>query len=221
MEKINSFLVIVILCFMCFLKCLDEIRAISDINTDGDALLALKAHIINDPKNLLSSNWSKDTSICNWIGITCGIRHHRVRGIRLTNMSLTGTIPPQIGNLSFLVNFSLLNNSFHGFLPIELSNLHRLKFLKLGFNFFNGVIPSWIGSFSQLQYLSLDFNKFKGEIPKSIGNLINLEILSIRRNFIGGKIPLSIGNLTKLRAIDFDENKLAGERDYRRHSGYL
>ncbi|XP_065864566.1 probable LRR receptor-like serine/threonine-protein kinase At3g47570 isoform X1 [Euphorbia lathyris] len=234
MEKINSFLVIVILCFMCFLKCLDEIRAISDINTDGDALLALKAHIINDPKNLLSSNWSKDTSICNWIGITCGIRHHRVRGIRLTNMSLTGTIPPQIGNLSFLVNFSLLNNSFHGFLPIELFNLHRLKFLKLGFNFFNGVIPSWIGSFSQLQYLSLDFNKFKGgiplqicnltnlrrlylgsnnlegEIPKSIGNLINLEILSMGRNSIGGKIPLSIGNLTKLRAIDFDENKLAG-----------
>ncbi|XP_065849024.1 probable LRR receptor-like serine/threonine-protein kinase At3g47570 isoform X1 [Euphorbia lathyris] len=234
MEKINSFSVIIILCFMCLLKCIDESKAISNINADEDALLALKARITNDPQNLLASNWSKDTSVCNWIGITCGTRHRRVTKILLENTRLTGTVPPQIGNLSFLGTFSLFNNSFHGSLPVELSNLRRLKFFLLAYNLFTGTIPSWIGSFSQLQLLGLDTNHFgggiplqicnlsklhhlylginniEGEIPKCIGNLINLETLAMVRNSIGGQIPSSIGNLTALRTLDFGENKLTG-----------
>ncbi|XP_065848551.1 probable LRR receptor-like serine/threonine-protein kinase At3g47570 isoform X3 [Euphorbia lathyris] len=234
MEKIKYFSMIIWLYFMCLLKCSYEIRATSNISADKDALLALKAHITDDPQNLLASNWSKDTSVCDWIGITCGTRHLRVRGIRLRNMSLTGTIPPQIGKLSFLVNFSLPFNFFHGSLPVELSNLRRLKLFVLTNNHFNGIIPSWIGSFSQLQYLALDTNKFgggipvqicnlsklhhlylgnnnlEGEVPKSIGNLINLETLTMWGNSISGKIPSSIGNLTGIRILGFDDNKLTG-----------
>jgi LRR receptor-like serine/threonine-protein kinase FLS2 len=40
--------------------------------TDQYALLALKAQISYDPHSVLTHNWSTNTSVCNWIGITCG-----------------------------------------------------------------------------------------------------------------------------------------------------
>ncbi|WCJ41936.1 Leucine-rich repeat protein kinase family protein [Euphorbia peplus] len=238
MRKMNSFSVIIILVVLCFLKCIDEIRA-TDITTDEDALLALKAHITNDPQNLITSNWSNTTSVCNWIGITCGTRHRRVRGIALQNLSLTGTIPPQIGHLSFLVYFSLYNNHFQGSLPIGLANLRRLRLLDLGSNLFDGIIPTWIGFLIQLQYLDLSSNNFgggvpvslcnlsklhhlyvgmnnlEGQIPDAIGNLQSLKFLSLSNNKLSGAVPIgeiprSIGNLTQLRILDFTENKLTG-----------
>ncbi|WCJ30079.1 Receptor kinase-like protein Xa21 [Euphorbia peplus] len=189
--------------------CLDEIAA-KNISTDEDALLALKAHIINDPQNLLASNWSKDTSVCDWIGITCGTRHRRVRGIRLRNMSLTGTIPPDVGNLSFLVNFSLYSNHFYGFLPDQLGNLRRLRRLDLGYNLFDGIIPSWIGSFTQLQYLDLYSNNFRGMIPISVCNLSKLNHLYLGINNLEGEIPKAIGNLQNLKILSLENSKLSG-----------
>ncbi|XP_065851120.1 probable LRR receptor-like serine/threonine-protein kinase At3g47570 isoform X2 [Euphorbia lathyris] len=210
MEKINYFSFITILCFICLLKCLDEIRATSNINTDEDALFTLKARITDDPQNLLASNWSKVTPVCNWIGITCGTRHSRVTEIELEDMGLAGTIPPHIGNLSFLVTFSLFNNSFHGSLPVELSNLRRLKWFSLSYNLFNGSIPSWIGSFFQLQYLALNYNNFGGGFPISICNLSELHQLYLGMNNLEGQIPKAIGNLQKLKLLSLRNNKLSG-----------
>ncbi|XP_041025327.1 LRR receptor-like serine/threonine-protein kinase EFR [Juglans microcarpa x Juglans regia] len=89
--------------------------AIPNIATDQSALLALKFGISHpDPDhNILASNWSTNTSVCSWIGVTCGSKHHRVIALNLAYMGLEGTIPPQIGNLSFLVSLGLRNNSFH------------------------------------------------------------------------------------------------------------
>ncbi|KAK8972084.1 hypothetical protein V6N11_061892 [Hibiscus sabdariffa] len=100
-----------------------------NISTDQSALLALKSHITHDPHNLLATNWSTSTSVCNWIGVTCGSRHRRIIALDLSSMDLTGTIPSQLGNLSFLALLNIRNNSFHGSLPIELTNLHRLRHL--------------------------------------------------------------------------------------------
>ncbi|WCJ41970.1 Leucine-rich repeat protein kinase family protein [Euphorbia peplus] len=188
---------------------LDEITA-KNISTDQDALLALKAHITNDPQNLITSNWSTATSVCDWLGITCGTRHHRVTGIQLRNMSLTGTIPPDIGNLSFLANFSLSTNNFQDSLPSQLANLRRLKWFDLGYNIFSGIIPSWIGSFTQLQYLDLSSNNFGGVIPTSLCNLSKLNHLNLGMNNLEGQIPAAIGNLQSLEILYLNNNKLSG-----------
>ncbi|WCJ30095.1 Receptor kinase-like protein Xa21 [Euphorbia peplus] len=205
----TSLWVVTLFYILCLLMCLHEITS-KNISTDEDALLALKAHIINDPQKLLASNWSKDTSVCDWIGITCGTRHRRVRAIRLTNMSLTGTIPPDVGNLSFLVNFSLFGNQFHGSLPDQLGNLRRLRRLALENNLFDGIIPSWIGSLTQLQYLNLYSNKFGGMIPISVCNLSKLNHLHLGINNLEGEIPKAIGNLQSLEILYLFKNKLSG-----------
>ncbi|KAH1120790.1 hypothetical protein J1N35_003950 [Gossypium stocksii] len=64
-----------------------------NISTDQSALLALKAHIVSHPQKMLKTNWSTTTSICNWVGVTCGSRHQRVIALNLSSMLLTGEIP--------------------------------------------------------------------------------------------------------------------------------
>ncbi|KAK9016537.1 hypothetical protein V6N11_079033 [Hibiscus sabdariffa] len=122
-----------------------------NIPTDQSTLLAFKSHITHDPHNFLATNWSSSTSVCNWIGVTCGSRHHRVIALNLSSMDLTGTIPSQLGNLSFLASLNIHHNSFHGSLPFELTNLHRLEYLNFGNNSFNGEIPSWFGYFTDFK----------------------------------------------------------------------
>ncbi|KAG7959953.1 hypothetical protein I3843_10G095400 [Carya illinoinensis] len=127
---------------------------ILNITTDRSTLLSLKASI-SDLHHVFTNNWSTSTYVCNWVGVTCGSKHLRVKALNLSYMGLVGTIPPHIGNLSFLVSLSISNNSFHGSLPNELSRLYRLEYLNFRFNELSGEIPSWIGLLTKLQFLGL------------------------------------------------------------------
>ncbi|XP_062162034.1 probable LRR receptor-like serine/threonine-protein kinase At3g47570 [Alnus glutinosa] len=205
---------------------------IPNITTDQSALLALKASISHDPHNVLTNNWSTSISVCNWIGITCGFRHHRVTALDLSYMGLVGTIPPHMGNLSFLVSLSVINNSFYGSVPNELARLYRLHHLSLKHNDFNGEIPPWMGQLSKLQFLSLAINNFTGGIPPSLCNISSLEIIGFRNNklsgsislfkckrlqhldlgynYFTGSIPSEIGNLTMLTELFLHNNNFTG-----------
>ncbi|KAB2083988.1 hypothetical protein ES319_A05G304400v1 [Gossypium barbadense] len=101
-----------------------------NLTTDQSVLLEFK-HQINDPYGILIDNWTTSHSFCNWIGVTCGARHNRIVALNLPNMNLTGTIPPELGNLSFLASLNLSGNGFHGDLPGELGHLSRLKLVDL------------------------------------------------------------------------------------------
>ncbi|CDP11038.1 unnamed protein product [Coffea canephora] len=165
------------------------IAANSQNNTvDLNALLAFKAAIF-DPQRIIPTNWSTSTSVCNWIGITCNARHHRVAAIDLSYMGIAGTIPPQLGNLSFLVRLNVTKNSFHGHLPTELSRVRQLKYISLEGNAFEGELPSWLGECSKLQVLSLSDNKFSGHIPKGIWNLTTLTQIYLDWTDLTGKLP--------------------------------
>ncbi|KAB2615459.1 LRR receptor-like serine/threonine-protein kinase [Pyrus ussuriensis x Pyrus communis] len=181
----------------------------TNFSTDQFALLALKAHITSDPQKILTANWSSasNSDICNWVGVTCGARHHRVMALNLSYMGLAGVIPPHLGNLSFLVELGLRNNSFHGPLPQELSRLRRLKVINFRYNNFMGTIPSWFGSFPKLQTFILWGNGFSGFIPAAIFNLSALEHIDLSSNQLSGSIPREIGNLTMLKRIYLDDNK--------------
>jgi len=183
---------------------------VTSINTDQDALLALKDHIVNDPQNLLTTNWTATTSVCDWVGVTCGTRHRRVRALKLSHMGLTGTIPPHLGNLSFLVFASFYNNSFRGSLPDELAKLRRLKYFSIQKNYFGGEIPSWLGSFTRLHTLSLANNSFTGAIPLSLFHLSELNGLNLSNNDLQGHIPREIGKLPKLRILYLSHTGLSG-----------
>ncbi|XP_049388681.1 receptor kinase-like protein Xa21 [Solanum stenotomum] len=170
----------------------------TNITTDQLALLSFKSQISSDPFHFLNESWSPAISVCRWVGVICGSRHQRVKSLKLFNLALTGRIPLDFGNLTFLVSLDLGSNHFHGNLPQEMAHLRRLKFLDLSLNSFRGEIPSWFGFLHQLQVVNLRSNSFTGSIPPSLSNASRLETLQISANLLQGNIPEEIGNLHNL-----------------------
>ncbi|BBH00995.1 Leucine-rich repeat protein kinase family protein [Prunus dulcis] len=165
----------------------------TNITTDRSALLALKSHITSYPHNILF-NWSTTTSVCNWVGVTCGARHLRVASLNLSYMGLTGTIPPHLGNLSF-----------HGTLPKELANLRRLKLI----SFTTRSVPREIRNLTMLKEINLSYNKFN-EIPNEIGSLDELEKLYVQSNALKGHVALGVFNMSSLTNLNLHGNNLSG-----------
>jgi len=92
--------------------------------------------------------------------------------------------------------FSLSDLGLSGQIPPEIGNLDSLEFLWLEDNQLTGPIPSEMGNLEHLKYLILHYNQISGPIPPEIGNLSNLEILKLNNNQLSGFIPDSICNLT-------------------------
>ncbi|KAK2987920.1 hypothetical protein RJ640_003050, partial [Escallonia rubra] len=92
--------------------------------------------------DILATNWSSPTPVCNWVGVICSSRHNRVAALNLSNMGLVGTIPPDIGNISFLASLDISNNKFCGSLPKEMAHLRRLREMLAEYNELSGVLPS-------------------------------------------------------------------------------
>ncbi|GFY85748.1 concanavalin A-like lectin protein kinase family protein [Actinidia rufa] len=208
MEKTCFLRFVSILLLHCLVPC--SAKTGPNITNDQYALLAFKARITLDPKNILVNNWTSDTSVCSWIGVVCTARHNRVAALNIPDMGLTGTISPHLGNLSFLVHLNITNNSFHGVLPQELANLRRLRSLRVAFNNFSKLIPPWLGELRALQVLSVRSNSFTGTIPPSISNSSKLEILDFSNNLLTGRIPREFGDLHSLQRLIMEFNQLTG-----------
>ncbi|KAK2992422.1 hypothetical protein RJ640_022800 [Escallonia rubra] len=145
----------------------------------------------------------------SWIGITCS-NGRRVTAVNLPDMSLTGTIPKEVGNLTSLVFLNISNNSLQGHLPAEVGLLHQLQYMNLLYNELSGEIPSSLSRCWKLRQLLLNANKFNGSIPGSIGNLSKLEELDLGENDLQGRIPQEMSNLISLTILSFLYNKLEG-----------
>ncbi|KAA8539413.1 hypothetical protein F0562_026105 [Nyssa sinensis] len=178
--------------------------------TDQSALLAFKAEIKLDPNNILTSNWTTETSFCNWVGVSCSQRRQRVTALQLGDMGLQGTISPYVANLSFLVTLNLQGNSFHGPLTHEIGRLRRLKGLNLQFNNLEGIMPLTLQFCQNLEFLSLVSNSFSGGILEELGTLPKLRILYLGMNNFMGTIPSSLGNISTLQILNLSSNVLTG-----------
>ncbi|XP_040369266.1 LRR receptor-like serine/threonine-protein kinase FLS2 [Rosa chinensis] len=181
-----------------------------NITTDRSALLVLKARITSDPQNMIFINWSTTTPICNWVGVTCGARHHRVANLNLSYFGLTGTIPPELGNLSFLVNMDFSNNNFHGSIPATIFNLSALQKIDLSDNQLSE-IPNEIGTLNHLEKLYVQDNALKGPIPMTIFNISSLTIVTFYGNNLNGIIPDNIcQNLSNIQGLNLGANQFNG-----------
>ncbi|GLT55859.1 hypothetical protein SLA2020_289450 [Shorea laevis] len=180
--------------------------------TDKLALLALKDRILEDPLMVMSS-WNETLHFCEWKGVSCSRQPEgRVIMLNLAGQHLVGSVPPHIGNLTFLRHMDLNSNMFNGEIPREVGHLFRLRYLNLSGNAFQGKIPSNLGFCSNLQVISLNGNSLEGEIPDELRNLSKqLDSFSISRNYhITGRIPRWLGNASSLVKLSLKDNKLHG-----------
>ena len=177
---------------------------IPNITTDQSALLALKSSLILDPNSILVTNWTTRTSVCNWIGVVCGHRHKRVIALNIPSMGLVSTLPPNLGNLSFLVRLNMYNNSFYGHLPEDLAKLRRLKYISVRLNNLGGQMPSWLGSLRNLQILFLGNNSFTGTFLSYLILLSLPCIYGVQWTFLFSNLIFScfyLSNASKLEAL--------------------
>ncbi|KAM3309270.1 hypothetical protein P3S67_011014 [Capsicum chacoense] len=187
---------------------------VPNICTDEAALLALKSHIPYHRNNILPRNWSSSTPICSWIGIICSTRHLRVTALDISRLELHGTIPPHLGNHSFLVSLRISNNSCYGELPVELAHLQRLKLISVTdqqINQLTGSIPTSIFNITMMQNIALTDSNLTGKLPITIcDHLPNLEGLYLSINYLRGIIPPNLEKCRKLQILSLSLNEFIG-----------
>lgn len=161
------------------------------------------------------------------------VKFEKLYWLYLTNCSLTGKVPEDIGNLTLLENLELSDNRLTGEIPPTIVKLKNLWQLELYNNSFTGKLPKGFGNLTnlvnfdasqnllegdlselrfltKLESLQLFENQFIGDIPEEIGEFENLSELSLYRNRVTGKIPQKLGSSNGMDFIDLSENSLTG-----------
>ena len=190
-------------------ECSDAVPSVASnpgLVADCEALLAARDTLAGSG----TLNWSGSTAIAAWDGVTLSGSPLRVTSLVLSDSQLTGTIPPELGNLNNLERLNLTRNQLTGDIPPELSLLTNLQLLALGGNQSTGPIPTWLGSLAKLQELQLWGNQFTGAIPPELGNLPGLVKLGLSENQLSGPVPTWMGSLADLEELYLSQNQLSG-----------
>ena len=182
-------------------------KAVS-VATDRAALVAFY-HATKGDYWRRNDNWLSNAPLGDWFGVET---NDQGRVIRLGPCCLDvggGFLPPELGNLSELIELTLDDNSLSGPIPPQLGNLSQLRWLDLSNNQLTGSIPPELGTLENLQGLSLFQNQLTGSLPRELGNLSQLEYLDIWENMLSGPIPAELGALN-LKSVRIGRNLLTG-----------
>ena len=174
--------------------------------SDCEALLAARDTLAGSA----TLNWSADTPITEWHGVTVEGTPERVTNLSLTSQGLTGAIPSELGDLVNLQGLNLRDNQLAGAVPSELGDLVNLQVLNLRDNQLAGAVPSELGDLVNLRTLLLAGNQLIGEIPSELGGLANLQWLVLGGNQLSGAIPSELGDFANLRLLVLSRNQLSG-----------
>ena len=104
---------------------------------DCMALLAAKDTL----RGTAALNWSLDTALTSWDGVTTRDTPRRVTKLVLPMKSLNGSIPAELGTVFQLTHLDLSGNSLTGDIPSELGWLDNLEEIRLSGNSLTGCIP--------------------------------------------------------------------------------
>ncbi|KAH9620975.1 hypothetical protein KSS87_023896 [Heliosperma pusillum] len=205
------------------------------MNTDP-ALMALTTGWKNLPEG-----WTGGDPCGNgWEGVTC--TNSRITAITLASMGMVGQLTGDLASLSKLQILDLsYNKGLSGSLPPNIGQLSELTTFSLNANGFTGEVPATIGNLKKLYWLDLSQNQLSGSIPVSNGNTPGLDLLVNTNHFhfgmnqlsgtippklfssdmslihvlfdnnkLTGSIPSTLGLVQTLEAIRFDRNSLSG-----------
>ena len=155
-------------------------------------------------------SWCTEAPVSDWIGITTNADGF-VESLQLPRNNLSGVIPSEIAELTYLKHLNLRGNRLSESIPLEIGDLFRMEILDLGKNALEGRIPDDLFSFQRLRELYLDQNKLVGPISDEIGKLYNIECLDLGNNPFNCELPEELEGLKTLRRLRLSDNKLIGK----------
>ena len=143
-----------------------------------------------------NTNWlnASSPSPCAWVGISCNAAGE-VEAVGLFELALTGTIPPQLSQLSALQHLNLAASaSLSGTIPSSVALLSHLQFLDLRTTSISGTVPRGL---SVAATLYLHETSLSGTLPTSVTQPSTLQQLDFEYTSLSGTLP----PLTQLRAL--------------------
>ncbi|KAK4803631.1 hypothetical protein SAY86_003448 [Trapa natans] len=138
-------------------------------------------------------------------GSTCHIAILRVHAL-----SISGTIPDELWNLTHLYLLDMGRNVLTGTVSPSIGNLNQMKYLDFGINALSGELPRELGMLSKLIDLAFGGNNFIGPLPPELGNLTQLEELYFDASGVNGTLPSTFSQLQKLKIVFASGNELTG-----------
>ncbi len=144
----------------------------------------------------------------SWCGLT--FENEVLTQIILPDNNLTGSLPPELGDLEELTHLILHDNQLTGRIPPEVGQLKNLTHLILHDNQLSGRIPPEVGQLKNLTFLGLANNQLSGPIPLELTTLDQLGTLYLGRNELSGPIPPEMANLQQLTILALHDNQLTG-----------
>ncbi|KAH0912010.1 hypothetical protein HID58_035331, partial [Brassica napus] len=130
--------------------------------------------------------------------------------LQVDENNITGSVPPAFGNMTSIKHLHLNNNTLTGEIPVELSKLNNLAHLILDNNNLTGSLPQELARLPSLTILQMDNNNFHGSvIPEAYGSFSRLVRLSLRNCGLQGSIP-DLSSIKNLSYLDLSWNKLTG-----------
>lgn len=137
------------------------------------------------------------------------LKLEKLHWLYLTNSSIEGHIPEDIGNLTLLEHLELSDNFIFGKIPIGIAKLTKLSELYLYDNDLSGRFPVGFGNLTNLVELDVSSNSLVGDVSE-LKSLSNLRILQLFENQLSGEVPMEFGDFKFLREISLYSNKLTG-----------
>ncbi|KAH9622394.1 hypothetical protein KSS87_023328 [Heliosperma pusillum] len=179
-----------------------------------DALQAVKARL-SDPASYLKSWIKGDPCTSKWTGVWCFDKvgpdgYYHIKDLQLLNMNLSGTLAPELQQLSHLEGLDFMWNQITGSIPKEIGNLSSLKTLVLNGNLLSGSLPDELGFLANLSRLQLDENNLSGLIPKSFGKMSSMKHFHLNNNSFSGQLPAELSQIQSLVHLLLDNNNLSG-----------
>jgi hypothetical protein len=130
---------------------------VTDVSPFECEVLVALYNSTNGDEWLNNTNWLKTITVGDWYGVT--IDQGRLLKLLLHGNHLSGSIPPELGDLSEMTQLGL-GDKLSGSIPVELSRLSKLSYLNLSHNQLSGNIPAWLGNLTGLTVLDLTDNQF-------------------------------------------------------------
>lgn len=174
------------------------------------ALLEFKRGVKHDPTGFVLQSWNEESIDFNgcpssWNGIMCN--GGNVAAVVLDNLGLSADVDLSVfSNLTMLVKLSLSNNSITGKLPNNIGDFKSLEYLDLSNNLFFSTLPPGIGNMGSLKNLSLAGNNFSGSIPDTVLGLRSIQSLDLSHNSLSGLLPPALLRLTSLVSLNLSLN---------------
>lgn len=157
------------------------------------------------------SGWSTSQPFCTWKNVNCDKSSTTVTSINLDSQSVSGSLPPELNQLSNLKTLSVQNNKLSGPIP-SFSNMSNLAEIFLDNNQFTSIPQDFLLGVPNLLTLSISENGKLSpwQIPMYLTESTNLGSFYSSNASIIGVIPDFFDSFPNLLNLRLSYNNLTG-----------